>query len=166
MPPRTRIVQDDITTLGVDAIVSPANSRMEMGGGLAATIRERGGEVVQEEAREYAPVAVGEAVITTAGDLPCTHVIHAPTMEEPAQDVTAVNTRKAMKGILACAREHGIQEVAVPGLGTGVGGVDDGAAARAMVDVVLEWDRDRPRSVVMVGYEDELYAAFREAVDG
>lgn len=166
MPPAVTVVQDDITTLDIEAIVNPANARLEMGGGLAGIIREKGGETVQTEARKKAPVPVGEAVVTTAGDLPAWYVIHAPTMEQPAQRVTDDNAGKAMAAVLRCAEEHGIREVAVPGLGTGVGGVTPRDAAEAMVTAIRTWGGELPERVVLVGYEDALYEAFTEAVDG
>ena len=105
----------------IEAIVNPANSYILMGGGLAGVIRRKGGPEIVEEAKKFVPVEVGKAVITGPGRLPCKFIIHAPTMREPAERIGAENVKKAMDAVLKCAEENGIEEVAVPGLGTGVG---------------------------------------------
>lgn len=158
---KVEVVQEDITQLEVEAIVNPANSGLIMGGGLAGIIKDKGGAEIEREAQRYAPVDVGKAVITAAGDLPSKHVIHAPTMENPAENIPPENAGKAMRGILECAEENGVREVAVPGLGTGVGGVSAEDAAREMVDALKEFEGENPERVILVGYGDELYKAFK-----
>ncbi len=162
---KVEVIQEDITQLDVEAIVNPANSGLVMGGGLAGIIKDKGGSVIEKEAQRHAPVDVGKAAMTTGGDLPAKHVIHAPTMESPAKNVPPENAGKAMRGILECADENGIREVAVPGLGTGVGGVSAEDAAREMVDELKEFDGENPEKVILVGYGDELYEAFKEERD-
>ncbi len=155
-----QVVKADITELDVDAIVSPANSGITMGGGLAGLIRARGGESIKEEAQAHVPVPVGSAVITSAGELPCRHVVHAPTMERPAMRVTARNAGLAMGAALRCADESGIKTLAVPGLGTGVGGVSPDDAAAAMARVAKDFFPKSLRKVVLVAYDDALHRAF------
>ncbi len=74
------VVHADITQLAVDAIVNAANSELWMGGGVAGAIKRAGGTVIEQEAMAKGPIPVGEAVVTSAGRLPCRHVIHAATM--------------------------------------------------------------------------------------
>lgn len=159
-----KVVEDDITKLDAEAIVNPANSKLTMGGGLAGIIRKKGGEAIQKEAKVKAPVKVGEATVTTAGNLPSRYVIHAPTMENPAQKVSAKNARLAMKGILKTAEQNNIKEVAVPGLGTGVGGVPYEEAAKVMVDEAKKFEGKNLKKIIFVGYEESLYEAFRSAL--
>jgi O-acetyl-ADP-ribose deacetylase (regulator of RNase III) len=158
---KIEVVKADITRLDVEAIVNPANSRITMGGGLAGIIRSRGGEEIREEAQRHVPVPVGKAVVTGAGRLPCKYVIHAPTMERPAMKITAKNTELAMKAVLECAEENGISEVAVPGLGTGVGGVPLDDAARVMIGTAKGFRPGAVRKVIFVSYDDEFYEALR-----
>ena len=56
------IIQGDITTLAVDAIVNAANNKLVMGGGVAGAIRKKGGKVIEEEAVKKGPIKIGEAV--------------------------------------------------------------------------------------------------------
>ncbi|MDH3815216.1 MAG: macro domain-containing protein, partial [Acidobacteriota bacterium] len=70
-------VLGDMTAERVDAIVNAANSNLAHGGGLAGAIVARGGAVIQEESNKLAPVATGNATVTSAGNLSCRWVIHA-----------------------------------------------------------------------------------------
>ena len=94
----TLVVQKgDITELKVDAIVNPANSSGYMGGGVAGVIKRIGGFEIEKEAVSKAPIPVGDAVVTTAGKLPCKYVIHAPTMKQPAMRIGVENVRLATR---------------------------------------------------------------------
>jgi Macro domain len=74
------IERGDITDSEVDAIVNAANSTLAMGAGVAGAIKRKGGVIIEEEAMRQGPVEVGEAVLTTGGNLLATHVIHAAVM--------------------------------------------------------------------------------------
>src|ERR1700730_11124068 len=74
------VLDTDITTLEVDAIANAANTRLVHGGGVAAAIARAGGPAVQAGSEACAPIRLGEAVETTAGDMPARWVIHAATM--------------------------------------------------------------------------------------
>jgi len=158
------IVKGDITKMKVEAIANPENTRLTMGGGLAYVIRKEGGDKIWEEAQKFVPVRIGNAVVTGAGKLPCKFVIHAPTMKRPAQRISKENTRLAMQGILECAEKNGISEIAVPGLGTGVGCVPYKYAARVMVDTIRNFKASTIKKIILVGFDDGLYKAFSEAL--
>ncbi len=160
------MVKGDITEAEVDAIVNPSNSYGLMGGGVALAIKMRGGEEIEREAKARAPIPVGHAVATTAGRLIARAVIHASTMEEPAQRTTEEKVRRATKAALECALEHGFRSLAFPGMGTGVGGVPKDVAARAMVQEIERHFREHglPERVVLVAFDDELLEAFRKAL--
>jgi len=157
------VIQEDITELDIEAIVNPANSQIRMGGGLAGIIKKKGGREMEKKAQEKAPVKVGKAILSTAGKLKADHVIHAPTMKTPTRNIPAENSGKAMQGILECAKRNGISQVAVPGLGTGVGGVSSEDAAEKMVKTIRKFEGEKPEKIILVGYGDDLYEAFQEA---
>src|ERR1700741_1235153 len=75
------VLEADITTLEVDAIANAANTELRHGGGVAGAISRAGGPEIQAESDRAAPIALGDAVETTAGDMPSRWVIHAATME-------------------------------------------------------------------------------------
>ena len=64
------VQQADITKLEVDAIANAANTRLRHGGGVAGAISRAGGPSVQAESDERAPIGLGEAVETSAGEMP------------------------------------------------------------------------------------------------
>ena len=68
--------QADITELEVDAIANAANTELRHGGGVAGAISRAGGPSVQAESHQRAPIGLGEAVETSAGEMPCRWVIH------------------------------------------------------------------------------------------
>src|SRR5215213_2945347 len=74
------VLDTEITTLDVDAIANAANTDLAHGGGVAGAIARAGGPAVQQESDTKAPIGLGEAVETTAGDMPARWVIHAATM--------------------------------------------------------------------------------------
>jgi O-acetyl-ADP-ribose deacetylase (regulator of RNase III) len=159
---RVVVLRGDITKVSADAIVNPANSLMIMGGGVAGAIKRAGGEEIEREAMGRAPVPIGAAIVTGAGRLGARYIIHAPTMERPAMATTPENVYLAARAALLKAKELGLNSVAFPGLGTGVGGLPYDEAARAMLRAIAEFkDSPHPRQVLLVAYDEQLYRAFR-----
>jgi O-acetyl-ADP-ribose deacetylase (regulator of RNase III) len=156
------VKQGDITIEHVDAIVNPANSYGTMGGGLALTLKRRGGDVIEEEAVNAAPIPLGSAVATTAGTLKSAYIIHSPTMDEPVRRIGVENIRRSVRAALSCAVGHHLASLAFPGMGTGIGNVRKDAAARAMVEEVkafLEED-DSIEEIRLVALDEELFKSF------
>ncbi len=94
-----RVVQGDICDRQVDALVNAANNHLWMGGGVAGAIKRRGGAGIEQEAMRQGPVAVGEAVATTAGDLPHTYVIHAAGMGPDLKTSTKLVYESTLSGL-------------------------------------------------------------------
>jgi O-acetyl-ADP-ribose deacetylase (regulator of RNase III) len=161
---QVHLAKSDITDMAVDAVVSPANSLGIMGGGVAGALSRKGGPLIQREAMSLAPIAVGAAVVTNAGHLWAKNVIHAPTMEEPGQKVVVESVRRAMRAALLAAAQRGFQVIAVPGLGTGLGGADPADAARAMVNELRAHRQPNPSTVWLVDTNDQILAHLEEAL--
>jgi O-acetyl-ADP-ribose deacetylase (regulator of RNase III) len=156
----------DITDWEVDAIVNAANSHLWMGAGVAGAIKRKGGVIIEEEAVRQGPIEVGEAVLTTAGNLSATHVIHAAAMGQDLK-TDAQKIAQATRSSLALAEKHKLSSLAFPALGTGVGGFPPAEAAEAMLAAVLEHlktSNTTLQKVVFVLYQDEAYKAFRETL--
>lgn len=161
---QVHVAQADITNLPVDGIVNPANSLGIMGSGVAAAIRRAGGDEIQQETMQMAPIAVGAAIITGAGALPCKYVIHAPTMEEPGDKIGVENVRRAARAALIAANARQLEVIAIPGIGTGLGGVPVEEAARAIVEEIRAHKRPHPTTIYLVDRSAEMVAAFEEAL--
>src|SRR5437588_10952032 len=128
------VLQADVTKLELDAITNAANTQLRHGGGVAAAISRAGGPEVQRESTEKAPIGLGDAVETTAGDMPARYVIHAATMELGGPTSAEIIAR-ATSSTLARANELGCRSLALVAFGTGVGGFPVEEAARLMVSV-------------------------------
>jgi O-acetyl-ADP-ribose deacetylase len=160
------IERGDITDWEVDAIVNAANSTLAMGTGVAGAIKRKGGVIIEEEAVRQGPVEVGEAVLTTGGNLAATHVIHAAVMG-PDLTTDADTIARATRAVLAVADKHRITSLALPALGTGVGHVPPPASAEAMLREVLTHlrsGRSSLKRVVFVLYQDDAHRAFSETL--
>jgi O-acetyl-ADP-ribose deacetylase len=160
------VERGDITDWEVDAIVNAANSTLVMGAGVAAAIKRKGGVLIEEEAIRQGPIEVGEAVLTPAGNLQATHVIHAAVMG-PDLKTDPETVSRTTKAVLALADKHRLTSIALPALGTGVGHVAPPAAAEAMLGAVvahLKSGKTTLKRVIFVVYQDEAFRAFSDAL--
>jgi O-acetyl-ADP-ribose deacetylase (regulator of RNase III) len=161
------VVQGDITEAAVDAIVNAANNHLWMGAGVAGAIKRKGGQVIEEEAVRQGPIPVGEAVVTGGGALQARYVIHAAAM---GQDLVtnADLIRQATSNSLKHATELGLASVAMPALGTGVGGFPVHEAARVMIDATCTALRSTPQTsltrVLFMVFTPDALLAFEEAL--
>lgn len=156
------VLQADVTRLEVDAITNAANTRLLHGGGVAGAISRAGGPAVQRESQEKSPIGLGEAVETTAGDMPARWVIHAATMELGGP-TSAEIIERATRSTLAKAEELGCRSLALVAFGTGVGGFPLDEAARIMVGVARGHEGSLERIVFAV-HGDAAEQAFRNAL--
>ena len=156
------VMAADVTQLEVDAIANAANTMLRHGGGVAGAISRAGGPEVQRESDARAPIGLGEAVETTAGDMPARWVIHAATMELGGTTSAAI-IEQATRSTLAKAEELGARSLALVAFGTGVGGFPIDDAARIMVGAAREHSGDLERIVFAV-HGDEAERAFRDAL--
>jgi O-acetyl-ADP-ribose deacetylase (regulator of RNase III) len=166
---QTDIILDrgDITEYEVDAIVNAANSDLVMGAGVASAIKRKGGTIIEEDAVRQGPVEVGDAVVTTAGNLPAGYVIHAAVME-PAAQSTPDAVRRATRSALKRAEELRLQSLAFPAFGTGVGRMPPRESADAMIGALkahlAEVAPSNLRRVHLVLFQDDSHTAFGEAL--
>jgi len=160
------IERGDITDWDVDAVVNAANSTLAMGAGVAGAIKRKAGVIVEEEAMRQGPVDVGEAVLTTGGNLVATHVIHAAVMG-PDLRTDGPTIATTTRAVLALADKHRLSSIAFPALGTGVGHVAPALSADGMLTAVVEHLRAGGSSlkrVIFVLYQDDAYRAFSETL--
>jgi O-acetyl-ADP-ribose deacetylase (regulator of RNase III) len=158
------VAKAEIWNLPVDAIVNPANSLGIMGGGIGGSLRRQGGDVIQQAAMQAAPIAVGAALVTTAGQLPAKNVIHVPTMEEPGMQIGAENVRRAARAALIASDRNGFKVIAIPGIGTDLGGVPIEEAARAIVEEIRAHRRPNPETIYLVDTNEMMIQALEEAL--
>ena len=161
--PALEVIQADVTTLAVDAIANAANTELLHGGGVAAAIRRAAGDELERESRERAPIELGEAVETTAGDMPSRWVIHAATMGLDGRTSAEIIDR-ATRSTLRVAERLGCSSLALVAFGTGVGGFPLEEAARIIVRAALE-DGEALERIVFAVHGDDAQRAFEEALE-
>ncbi len=109
------LFKGDITKRNVDAIVNAANSCLSHGGGVAAAIVKKGGRIIQDESDKIGFIPVGNAVITTAGVLPCKAVIQ---VVGPRNGETKENEKLsiAVNNVLKLAQQNGFKSISIPAI--------------------------------------------------
>jgi len=162
-----KIIQGDITELKVEAIVNAANNKLLMGGGVAGAIKKKGGKVIEEEAVKKGPIKIGEAIATSAGNLPAKYVIHAATMGmDFATD--EVKIRNSCRRSLVVAEDLGIKSIAFPALGCGVGGFSLLASAKIMAQEVFRHLKERESSsiqeIIFCLFDSEAFDIFNKGI--
>ena len=127
-----QIVQGDITTELVDAIVNAANEHLQHGGGVAWALSKKGGSAIQKESddwiRQHGPVSHAHPAWTSGGLLPAKYVIHAvgPVWGDGDEDNKLAF---AVTGSLVVADELKCSSIALPAISTGIFGFPKDRAA-------------------------------------
>jgi O-acetyl-ADP-ribose deacetylase len=161
----------DITTLDIDVVVNAANSSLRGGGGVDGAIHRAGGPAILDECRKIVaaqgPLATGQAVITTAGDLPARHVVHTvgpiwgTTADEEAVDLLGSCYQSSLE-VAAGASASG---VAFPNISTGVYGFPKPLAAETAVGAVKTWVDQNPdtlEQILFVCFDQENLSLYQD----
>ncbi|MBI3988076.1 MAG: macro domain-containing protein [candidate division NC10 bacterium] len=156
------VKQGSILGVEAEAITNAANSQGWMGGGVAGAIKRAAGQQVEREAIAQAPIPVGSAVRTSGGRTTFKGIIHAPTMERPAMRIPASNVGRATLAALKRADEAGFTSLALPGMGTGVGGVATEEAAQEMLQAIRGFQPRHLQKVILVDIDPEMVRAWRK----
>ena len=161
---KIKVKQGNITLEKADAIVNPTNSYGLMIGGAAKAIKSAGGAIIEALAVQKSPLKVGEAFLTGAGMLPCKYIIHTPTMEKPAMAARAEDIRKAVFASLKAADDNKLSKIAMPGMGTGIGGFEPIDGANLIVGEIRKFKPKALKEVILVDISEIMVNAFNEAL--
>jgi O-acetyl-ADP-ribose deacetylase (regulator of RNase III) len=149
-----QIIQGDITTEEVDAIVNAANEHLQHGGGVAWAISKRGGPAIQRESDEWIQtkgnVSHAHPAWTSGGQLPARFVIHAvgPVWGRGDEDA---KLSEAVIGSLHVAEDLGLESIAFPAISTGIFGFPKDRAAKIMLNSIIEYfSKEEPSSLKTV----------------
>ena len=171
-PSRIQLVLGDITRIPADAIVNAANSALAGGGGVDGAIHRAGGRAIMADLeRRYGAdrhCPTGSAVVSDAGDLPASWVIHAVgpiwrggAAGEPEFLASAYRTS------LRVAAEQGARTVTLPAISCGIYGYPLDQAARIAIDTVRDVLATEPgpiEGVTFVLFSQDTYDVFEEAL--
>ncbi len=146
-----QVIQGDITTETVDAIVNAANTRLEHGGGVAWAISRAGGPRIQIESAEWVQqhgfVSHAEPAYTSAGKLPCRYVIHAvgPLWGDGDEDA---KLQAAIGGAFWRADTLQLTSISLPALSTGIYNFPKERAAKVILGSIETYFTEHPASTV------------------
>ncbi|WP_025666077.1 O-acetyl-ADP-ribose deacetylase [Aquimarina megaterium] len=161
------VIQSDITTIKADAIVNAANSSLLGGGGVDGAIHRKGGEAILDACREIrakqGKCNTGEAVITTAGNLPATYVIHTvgPVWNNGGKEKEEL-LRNCYINSLKLAKENGVKRIAFPNISTGIYKFPKNIAARIAVETVKNFNQDQIEEIIFVCFDQENFELYNE----
>jgi O-acetyl-ADP-ribose deacetylase (regulator of RNase III) len=160
------VIEGDLTTQEVDAIVNAANNDLQLGGGVAGAIARAGGPEIQRECDRIGSIVVGDAAITGGGKLKARYVIHAASMHLGGR-TTADALRKSTRRSLEIARDHQLRSIAFPAVGAGIARFPLDECARIMIEEAVIHARAGTslRDVRFVLFGDEAEAAFRREAE-
>jgi O-acetyl-ADP-ribose deacetylase (regulator of RNase III) len=159
------LVQGDITDMSTDAMVNAANTALQLGDGVAGAIRRKGGPKIQEECNKIGSINVGEAVITTGGNLKAKYVIHAvgPVHGEEHEDEKLKN---ATLNSLILADRYNLRSIAFPAISTGIFGFPKDRCATMMLSTTIAYleGPTKLEKVVYCLYDTDALKIFERAL--
>ena len=153
---RIAVVEADLTTLEVDAIVNAANTSLLGGGGVDGAIHRRAGKELLAECRTLGGCATGDAKLTRGYKLPAKYVIHAVgPLHRNGRSGEPELLASCYRRSLEIAREHGLQTIAFPGISTGIFGYPVRDAARIAIRTVAAElaSHELPRHVTLCTFD-------------
>lgn len=135
-----KIIQGDITTLGVDVIVNAANSSLLGGGGVDGAIHRAAGPGLLKECRALHGCATGDAKITGGYNLPAQFVIHTVgPVWQGGKDKEAILLANCYRNSLQLAVDHHLQSIAFPAISTGVYGYPFNQASEIAIQTITDF---------------------------
>jgi len=162
------IIKSDITTITTDAIVNAANSSLLGGSGVDGAIHRKGGTAILEACRaivaKQGKCKVGEAVITPAGNLPCSYVIHTvgPVWNKGGEEKKKL-LANCYQNALKLAVANQIKTIAFPNISTGIYRFPKKIAAQIAIDTIQQFDfLDKIDEVIFVCFDEENYKIYKE----
>ena len=165
---KLQLTGTDITTLEVDAIVNAANSALAGGGGVDGAIHRRGGPAILQECKaiieRIGRCETGTAVITTAGDLPASHVIHTvgPVWAGGGRDEPRLLASCYSASLRLCV-DNDIRTVAFPNISTGIYGYPKPDAARTALQAIRDFPEiGRIEEVWLACFDEENHRIYQE----
>lgn len=165
---KVQVIKGDITTIETDAIVNAANTSLLGGGGVDGAIHRKGGTKILEECiairNKQGGCNVGEAVITSSGNLPSKYVIHTvgPVWNGDKEEKKKL-LENCYQNCLELAVKNHIKTIAFPNISTGIYHFPKDKAATIAIETVSNFNqKDKIDEVVFVCFDDDNYDLYQK----
>jgi len=160
-------VKGDITEQkDIDVVVNAANRYLAPGGGVAGAIHRKAGPQLYEECKKYAPIEVGEAVITGGYNLPNPYVIHTLGPVYSEEKNPAGKLALCFKNSLKIADSRGLKSIAFPAISTGIFGYPVEEAAEVSIKAIIETipQLKSIKLIRFVLFDEKTYSIFLQKI--
>ncbi|XP_078408475.1 protein mono-ADP-ribosyltransferase PARP14-like isoform X2 [Cetorhinus maximus] len=173
--PLVTVYRGDLCKIQVDVVVNAANEELEHIGGLAGALLKAAGPILQDDCKwivnHQGSLMPGDAVITDAGNLPCSKVIHAvgPRWMQTNAETAKKCLRKAVKQSLCLAESHNLKTIAIPAISSGIFGFPLPLCAEIIVRSIREHCVDSQggsalKEIHLVNHDEQTVHAVSGAV--
>ena len=143
------LLKGDITERETDAIINTANDRLILGSGLGGAIKAKGGAVIGDECSRHGTIAIGEAVLTSSGNLKTGAVIHAALTAYDGQ-ITRENIEAALLSSLKLANKQRFKSIAIPDFSVGITRFSPEICAETVLRILKQYLEKKNRSLQTV----------------
>ncbi len=164
---KIEVIKGDITEIEIDAIVNAANNSLLGGGGVDGAIHRKGGKAILDDCmairNKQGGCNTGEAVITSAGNLPAKFVIHTvgPVWNGDKEEKKML-LANCYKNSLTLAEANNITSIAFPNISTGIYHFPKDKAAQIAVETVKSFEFELIENIVFVCFDDENYTLYQD----
>lgn len=155
---KIEIIQGNICEQRVDAIVNAANTDLLHGGGVAEAIVDKGGSIIQEESNSIAPIALGEAAVTSAGKLDAKYIIHAASMRL-GDTATEESAKNSIFNSFKRAEELEVKSIAFPAVAAGVARLPVEKCAQISIQLAKDFS-DKFDTIRFVLLNEKVFSTF------
>ena len=161
------LIKGDITKINTDVIVNAANTSLLGGGGVDGAIHRAGGKEILNECvkirNKQGGCKVGEAVITTAGNLPSKFVIHTVgPVWNGDKDEKKILLANCYKNCLLIAEDKQLKSIAFPNISTGIYHFPKDKAAQIAIETVKTFVFNSIEEVIFVCFDDENHDLYKK----
>jgi O-acetyl-ADP-ribose deacetylase len=160
------VVKGDLTDTEIEAIGFYAEPSLKLGSGFGNAISMRGGPSVQEELNSLAPLGPEQAIVSKAGDLKISYIVHAngPKFRETDMDGKLRNT---LLNALLAAEEKSIKKIAFPPMGAGFYGIPLEQCAKIMIDTFKDFAQNATKidEIKIVVMNNREFKPFNELLN-
>ncbi|WP_347343889.1 O-acetyl-ADP-ribose deacetylase [Flavobacterium sp. LC2016-01] len=168
---KIELLKADITEISVDAIVNAANTSLLGGGGVDGAIHRKGGKAILEECiqirNKQGGCKVGDAVITTAGNLPSKYVIHTVgPFWNGGKSLETELLENCYLSVLELAVENNIKTIAFPNISTGIYKFPKDLAAEIALKIIHNFEqKNQFEKIIFVCFDDENFKIYKDIIE-